>query len=259
MKFKKLWFLSLFLFLVVGCSTDPGTSGTSGNKIDKSQNLRSLGDSAHQLLSDDTFTSISIEVVYVTGYKPSTSTLSNLKQFLIDRTYKPDGINITTRAVTSSGKAPFNIDEIAKIETDERLIYNTGDDIAVYIYFADGSNEDDTSSHVVLGSAYRNTSIVIYGKTVNQIAANYNAPDKSIIESTTLEHEFGHLFGLVNVGTPMQSPHKDPDSEAHCNVQGCLMNANIQFGGGIVDVINNNHVIPFDDLCLADLQANGGK
>ena len=190
---------------------------------------------------------------------PPATTLSNLKQFLADHTYKPDGIHITTRAVVSSGKAPFNIDEIAEIETRERLTFNAGDEISVYIYFADGSNENDTSTHVVLGSAYRNTSIVIYGKTINKIAANYNAPDKTVIESTTLEHEFGHLFGLVNVGSPMQTPHEDPDNEAHCSVKGCLMNANIQFGGGLVDVIDNNEVIPFDDYCIADLEANGGK
>jgi hypothetical protein len=259
MKFQKLITYLFFSLFTIGCTTDPSTTNPSNPGIDKSANLKTLGASANELLSDTKFTSIAIEIVYVSGFKPTDETLNNLNSFLQSRTHKPDGISITTRAVTSSGKAPFTIEEIAEIEKKERLVYNAGDEIAVYIYFADGSNEDDTNQRVVLGSAFRNTSIVIYGKTVQDLADRTNAPDKTIVESTVLNHEFGHLFGLVDVGSPMQNTHEDPDSEAHCDIDGCLMNANVQFGTGIIDVINGNNIPPLDNLCIIDLQANGGK
>ncbi len=249
------YFIVFLLFM--GCSPEDSGSGTSG--IDKSANLKALGTSAEELLRDSEFTSIKIEMVYVTGYEPSQKTIDNLKSFLDQRTYKPDGITIEKRAVSSSGKAPFEINEIADIESRERLSYNAGDEIAVFIYFADGSNEKDTSSKVVLGSAFRNTSIVIYGETVKNIANRMNAPDKSTVESTVLNHEFGHLFGLVNLGTPLETSHEDEDSKGHCEVAGCLMNANVEFGGGLVDMVDNNNTPQLDDTCILDLQANGGK
>lgn len=261
MKFNKILPL-LFAFLILaGCSKDSPVTDTPvvGPVIDKSANLRALGDSANELLSDTKFTSLNIEIVYVSGYNPSQQTLVKLKQFLQARVYKPDGISISTRAVTTSGKAPFTIEEIAEIERNERQEFNAGDEISVFIYFADGSNENDDDTNVVLGSAFRNTSMVIYGKTVNKIAASFNAPDKSVIETTVINHEFGHLFGLVDNGTPMLVDHLDPDSDGHCSVNGCLMNANILFSGSLIDMIDNNQVVPLENLCIQDLQANGGK
>lgn len=257
MKYKNIVHLVFLLFLITGCSKEDRDSGNGG--IDKSANLKALGSSAQDLLSDTEFTSIRIEMVYVSGYKPTEKTINNLKTFLSQRTFKPDGVIIETRAIPSSGKAPFDITEIVEIEKENRVAFNAGDELAVYIYFADGSNEKDTNSKIVLGSAYRNTSMVIYGETVNMISNRINAPDKSTVESTVVNHEFGHLFGLVNLGTPLQSDHEDDDSKGHCEVSGCLMNANVEFGADLIDMINNNNMPEFDDSCIKDLQANGGK
>lgn len=257
MKVNNFLKILCFIVLLAGCSKED--SPEEGTRIDKSANLKTLGASANDLLSDEKFTSIHVEMVYVTGYEPSAKTIENLKTFLSARTYKPDGVRISKRAVSSSNKAPFNIDEIVEIESNERLIYNAGDEIAVFIYFADGSNDEDGNSTVVLGSAFRNTSMVIYGKTVQNISDRVNAPDKSTVESTVVNHEFGHLLGLVDLGTPMQRDHLDDESRAHCNVTDCLMVANVSFGSGLLDVVDNNTILQLDDFCIMDLQANGGK
>lgn len=251
-------FLSLCLFLLIlsGCSKDP--AGGSGG-IDKSLNLKTLGTSANDLLSDEKYTSLNIEIVYVSGYQPEQRTIDNLKNFLSARIYKPDGITITTRAVGSTNKAPFNINEIVEIEAEERSTFSTGDEIAVFIYFADGSNEDDNNTKVVLGSAFRNTSMVIYGETIKNIVSRANAPAKSTVESTVINHEFGHLFGLVDLGSPLQTAHKDEESLGHCSTDGCLMNASLQFGTNLIEVVDNNDIPLMDDLCILDLQANGGR
>ena len=248
-------FFSLFLVLSACTSDNPD----DGNKVNKSANLRGLGDSARDLLSDEQYTSMNIEIAYVEGYTPSQQAIAEFKSFLQDRVYKPDGIQISMRAVQSSGKAPFDIEEIAAIEKDTRSLYNVGDEIAIFIYFADGSSEKDEDNRVVLGSAFRNTSMVIYGETIKNFANRPNSPSKADIEAATLNHEFGHLFGLVDLGTEAQSDHKDEEFAGHCNVSGCLMQASIEFGSGIVDVIDGGNVPGLDDQCIFDLRKNGGK
>tara|TARA_R100001369_G_scaffold11109_1_gene24432 strand:+ start:21172 stop:21948 length:777 start_codon:yes stop_codon:yes gene_type:complete len=258
MKLLKILVPFLFLIFLIGCSKDSTDSDNGTPGVDKSANLKALGASANELLSDAKFTSLRIEIVYVTGFKPTDEALNNLAQFLTQHTFKPDGLSITTRAVTSTNKAPFSIQEIAEIEKVERSVYNVGDEIAIFIYVADGSNEKDVNDKVILGSAFRNTSVVLYGKTIEKIANNSNAVNKSDVETAVLNHEFGHLFGLVDVGSPMQVNHEDPNSEAHCSVSGCLMTANIEFGGSIIDMVETN-IPDLDDLCINDLVANGGR
>jgi len=256
MKIKNPLLTFVLLLIFIGCSKD---DVNKPSVIDKSANLKALGFSANELVSDEKFTSLKIEVVYVTGFEPTQTTLDNLKTFLENRTFKPDGISITTRAVASSNKAPFNINEIAQIEADERTAYNAGDEIAVFIYFADGSNENDTDTKTVLGTSFRNTSMVIYGKTIQFIANHTNNLERSTVESTVVSHEFGHLFGLVNMGTFMQTNHEDAESNGHCSVTNCLMAASFQFGGSMMNVFDNNIIPVLDDLCIGDLQANGGR
>ncbi|MBA2563113.1 MAG: hypothetical protein H0V14_09415, partial [Chitinophagaceae bacterium] len=74
--------------------------------------------------------------------------------------------------------------------------------------------------------------------------------------TTLLKHEFGHLMGLVDQGSPMQTPHRDFTNGAHCINPECLMYYNIETAdAGIL----NNPIPSPDANCMADLKANGGK
>ncbi|WP_037316477.1 hypothetical protein [Salegentibacter sp. Hel_I_6] len=258
-KYKYALLLFFISVLSVSCSseTDEDDGGIPG--IDRTANLQGLGDSAGDLLSDMNFTSMNIEIVYVNGFEPNAAALANFKSFLEERTFKPDGINISLRAVSSSGKAPFSIEEIVEIEKDTRTIYNAGDEIGIYIYIADGSSEKDEENKFTLGSAFRNTSMVIFGETIQNFAGRPNAPSESDIEAAVLNHEFGHLFGLVDIGTEPQSDHKDEDNEGHCNVDDCLMRASIEFGSGVMDGIEGGRIPRLGPECIRDLQAAGGR
>ncbi len=188
-----------------------------------------------------------------------------LKNFLQARVYKPDGITVDLREVSSSGKAPFSINEIVEIEKTERNTYNQGDEIAVWIYFADGSHEDDSTEKITLGSAFRNTSMVIYEKTIKKFAQKAGAPNQAIIEGATLNHEFGHLFGLVNLGIEPVTDHEEittidgEEKGGHCNVDGCLMRSSLEFQSGVIDVLEGNGIPSLKDACIQDLRSVGGK
>ncbi len=254
---KLFSYLVLSLFILVGCSDDDD----NGNNASQEANTKPLGTSANDLLSAVNFNSVSIEIVSIQGFEPTTTAINGLRNFLQQRLFKPDGITIIQRTVASSGEAPFSIEEIRAIENDNRTIFNEEGDIAVYVYFADGSNEKDTDEQVTLGTAYLNTSVVIYEETLRKFSNRPGAPLLSTIETATLNHEFAHLLGLVNISTPLQSEHEATDTEGegnnHCNVAGCLMEAAIEFGSGMMGI--GNEVPELDSQCIADLRANGGR
>ncbi len=258
---KFFGYLVISSFILIGCSNDDDNTPVNTNNTSQTANLRPLGSSANDLLSATNFKSLSVEIVSVQGFEPSAAAINGLKEFLERRVFKPDGISIIQRTVTSSRNAPFTTEEIRTIESTTRTVFNEGDDIAVYIYFADGSNEEDTNEKVTLGTAYLNTSMVIYESTLRRLSARPNAPSLTAIETATLNHEFAHLFGLVNIGTPIQSPHEDTDDEGnpngHCNVSSCLMEAAIEFGSGMMSM--GEEIPQLDAQCIADLRANGGR
>lgn len=252
MKNLKYFFFASLLVLNIACSSDDDNSTTSipGNNL-------SLGKSAHDLLANDIFTEMEIEIVYPEGFAPEANSLIQLKTFLELHTYKTNITFIERQIATPSG-APYTIDEIRTIEADNRTSFNTENTISVFIFFANGDREGMEEGKITLGTAYQNTSMVIFEKTIQNNTQGFGAPDKSSIEITTLTHEFGHLFGLVDIGSEMQNNHLDPDSGGHCNVEGCLMRAQVEFSSGITGMLGNG--IP--DLgaeCIADLQANGGR
>jgi len=250
--FRPLFLLLFTSILLTSCADDDN----SGNASNNTENRQPLGSSANDLLSATQFTSLTLEIVSVEGFEPTADAIANFRAFIEERVFKPDGITINQRSIPSSGDAPFSIEEIAEIENENRTVFNEEGDIAVYIYFADGSSENDAGDQITLGSAYFNTSMVIYEGTLQNLANNPNAPFLSTIETATLNHEFAHLLGLVDLGSPLQSDHEDEDAENHCNVAGCLMQAAIQFSTGMMGL---STVPELDAQCIADLQANGGR
>lgn len=255
-------FLSFLMVLgFLGCSPD-----SENDSNPKSGNLQALGTSARDLLSDEDYSSLIIEVAFVQGYEPSADALEELKSFLNTYTHKPGGISIVKTAVEVPDNGPYSISKVADIEKKFRTHFNDGDRLAVFIFFANGISTEDVNSSeenkdkVTLGSAYRNTSMVLYEQTIRNIAAEKHI-SKSEVTSATLQHEFGHLFGLVDNGSPAQSEHTDPEYKAHCNVDGCLMAALVEFGDGMAKYIKtrNKSTQVFDAKCHQDLMANGGR
>ncbi|MCW5516847.1 hypothetical protein [Muriicola sp. Z0-33] len=266
MKIYRLLFLVLLLGIVLNCSKSSDDSPEEPVGIDKSANLKATGDSANDILSNDNFTRMEIEVVHVAGFQPTQQAMNDFMTFLNERTFKED-IEVIYREVASPNEEDLTLTEIAQIEDENRTLYNDGETLAIYIYFADAPSVDDDLDEglVTLGAVYRNTSMIIYESTVRQLANQSGLITNADVETATLNHEFGHLFGLVDLGTPEVNPHEDPDAGNHCDVAGCLMRAELQFGGGMMSMLESRTskgiaaTPSLDAECILDLQNNGGK
>ncbi|TDU40320.1 hypothetical protein BXY82_2367 [Gelidibacter sediminis] len=259
MKFKQV-VLMLGIIILSACSED-GVIINEENGVIQSVNRQSTGSSANDLLSDVKFTSMIIEVVYVDGYEPSQASINNLKSFIEKRTFKPQGIVVEKRAIASPNKTRYSINDIADIERQHRKYYNTENRIAVWAYFSDGKSDRDSTADdtVVLGTAYWNTSFVVFQETLNNYSNSPLEPSRSLLETTVMTHEFGHIFGLTNLGSPMQTNHEDGAHPKHCNNDDCLMFWKSESGAGIFDMANMSAAPSLDANCIADLRANGGK
>jgi hypothetical protein len=256
MKLKSLIAIILLAFLLQACSKNEINDSNANITI---ANKKQTGTSAHDLLSDDTFTSMVIEVVFVEGYAPTQTAINNFVNFIKARTHKPNGVSVQTRSIVSPGKSQYSIEDIRDIEDTNRTAYNTDSQIAVWAFFADGESDQNTSESSIIGTAYRNTSFVIFENTVHDFSNNNFEPPRDLLETTVVEHEFCHILGLTNFGSPMQTDHEDPNHEKHCNVDTCLMYWASEFGSGIGNMLGSSSIPQLDPQCLADLQANGGK
>lgn len=153
-------FVGIFL---MGCSSD---SDNDNPNNPKAGNQLPLGSSANDLLSDQNFSNLAIEIAVDDNVSVSNSALIDLEEFLEARTFKTN-ITITQRTIESPEMSPYSNSEIVSIEDNNRTLYNTEDTIAVFILYLSGQSENDEGNSVTLGTAYRNTSLVLYKETID--------------------------------------------------------------------------------------------
>ena len=100
--------------------------------------------------------------------------------------------------------------------------------------------------------------MVIFGKTVHDNSGNLGQVNRTKLEATVNEHVMGHLLGLVNLGSPMQTNHQDAAHPNHCNNSNCLMYYASNTRDALGFLLTGN-IPSLDANCVADLHANGGK
>lgn len=243
-------FFSL-LFLVAGLSCQKASNpAPTTNNYDH----QAVGASAHDLLSAATYDTVDIEMEYMPGFQPDPGAVNNLSSFLNMLVNKPGGIQVTQTQVPASGSSVLSQSDVENIENQYRTLSTKGGHLAIYILFTNGNY----TNNAVLGFAYRNTSICIFGKTIRDNSGGIGQIDATTLESAVLEHEMGHIMGLVNLGSPMQTPHEDGAHANHCNNQHCLMYYATETTDALAFLTGGN-VPALDANCRADLKANGGK
>lgn len=252
----------MFIALTISCSKDDETKANENNTATSStstSNSLAVGTSANGILSATKFKSLVVDLVYVAGFEPTPSAVDNLVAFLEARTNKPNGITVQKREIATPGLSPYSQADLINVEANFRTIFSSENQIAIWAFFADGTSSNTNGNSVVLGTAYRNTSFVIYEESIHGFSDSPFEPDRDKLEATVIRHEFGHLFGLTNLGTPLQTAHEDAAHPKHCDVENCLMFWQSETGEGVLNMLSGGTIPELDSQCILDLQANGGK
>lgn len=219
-----------------------------------------VNNSVHPIdfLTGNTYSTLNIEVAYVEGYQPNINTLNNLIAFLSQRLNKSGGITVTQRTMPATGRVNIDLDAIRTIERVQRTSVTSGKTLTAWIMFLDTEYTESTSTSKVLGITYGASSIAVFEKSVYAYVQP-DMPSRTTLETVVLDHEFGHVLGLVGNGTPMVTPHKDPDHGSHCSNTTCLMYWKTEENINLNDILGTDTYPVLDANCLADLKAAGGK
>lgn len=241
---KKVGFYLILLSLFFGSCQKEDILGA--------KDYKTLGTSAHDLLTSSSYSLLKIEIDYMPGFAPDEASVDELVNFLNSYINKPLGIQVFEDEILASDKTVLSLAEIVSIEKKNRNIFSENNIIAVHILITNG----EYSERDIFGTSYWNTSFCIFGKTVQNNSGGVGQNSKTKLTATLFEHEFGHLLGLVGQGSPMQTEHRDPSNGAHCSNPFCLMYADIETSA---NGITGNTVPSLDANCISDLKANGGK
>jgi hypothetical protein len=245
-------FFLLILFFV-GCKKSGEDYVNNPNVPDYLHN-RSVGASANELLAATNYKSIKIEVQYMTGFAPDAAALNHLQATLAGIVNKSSGISIVTKEIAAPSAIELSVNDIITIEKNNRTAFTSGDQIALYVLYTNGNYSDPNT----LGVAYKNTSVALFGKKIQDNSGGIGQANRTKLVATVLEHELGHLLGLVDLGSPMQSAHKDAAHGSHCSNTSCLM----YYASETTDILGflvTGNIPSFDANCKADLHANGGQ
>jgi len=242
----------LALILSTGCSKD-SSYVNNPNAPDYLHN-RPVGASANELLASSKYSSLKIEVQYMAGFQPDAAALNHLQGVLSGLLNKPGGITIVTKEIPAAANLTLSVNDVINVEKNNRTAFTTGTELAIYILYTNGNYTDNN----VLGIAYKNTSTVLFGKNINDNSGGLGQASRTKLVATVAEHELGHLLGLVDIGSTMQTAHKDAAHGSHCNNSNCLMYYASETSDILGFLITGN-IPSLDGNCRADLTANGGK
>ena len=215
MRIVNLLLLAFLFTILSGCMK----SMAKENPVEAFSNLRSTGASAHDFLASDIYRKLTVEIQYMPGNEPKKDAIKELKQFLTQYLDKPDGISVTVSEIPAASDSVLSLEEITAIEKRYRTSYTKGTELAAYILITNGYSYNKDA----LGIAYRNTSMVLLGKHIANHSDKFKKPSRSDLQSRVMQHEFGHLLGLVNTGTSLATAHQDVEHDKHCKNKWCLM------------------------------------
>lgn len=233
------------------CTDPPSDLATS------KQRARScgLGDEAAFFVRATPYTRVVVEVGSTKSAVPRQAAIDQLTKVMKDLLDKPGGITVKVDAPVADVGHALTLDEVRAIEDASRTEFAQGDTAVFYYFVVSESSTDDSAQGKVLGYAYRPTSMVIFQKTIDAVSGGLGQPSRDVVESTVVVHELGHVLGLVNTGTAMQSPHEDTAHPKHDSNTKCIMYYANNSSELIANLIGGGVTPDFDAACRADLAA----
>ena len=232
--------------VVAGCNVLPGIGDTTGP-----------GQRAADYLRPTPYTSIVVELDFVNGAEPEQAALSLFEQRFEAATGKPVDI---VRSGGVPGKGPahrYTRDELVDLERQHRSQHSGGDRAVLYVLWLDGGFERDSDETKTLGAAYRGSAVAMFKANLRFASRagplDLTKPPLVEVEQSVFVHELGHVLGLVNLGTPMVTPHEDPGNRGHSNNRASVMYWAVETSA-IGALLGQNPPDDFDANDKADLR-----
>ncbi len=250
---RRIIFYILILSVVsFHCKKD--TESYANHTQESYNHNRNPGSSARDFLGSANYKSLKIELQYMPGFRPDSRAINIFIDLLNERLNKPAGIFVTEREIDPTLMTIFSPIDISYFESRNRTVFTNGEQMGAYLLFTSGTYYIGN----ILGIAYKNTSICFFGESLNSFSAGVTENDKIKVMALLLAHEFGHLLGLVDMGTSMVIGHRDTDNGNHCNNNACLMHHTFEpETQNFARILISNP--SFDANCINDLKGNGGK
>ena len=203
------------------------------------------GQCRYEILRANEYSSVHLEINYVTGHSPDSDALNLLKQRIKEVT---DKSTVTvSQSSFGSTQSSYTLEEILEIENEERSRFKSGNTFVIHILYLNGEYKDNDQT---LGLAYSGTSFVMFKEKIEDAAfLLISAKD---IEKSVIVHEFGHLLGLVNNGYQSPHDHEDPQHPHHSNNEDSVMYWAIE-SQDIANQIDGEPPNNFDSYDLDDL------
>ena len=251
---SKLWKRTLLAFMLVfSFSSCEKQSNQIPPVLYPGYQHQKVGASTNDILSERKFSSLTVELQYMKGSRPEVKAVAELKTFLKQHVHKSGGVKIVLSELDTSITKILNIDDVRKIEDQHRKLLPINNRLTIYILITNGSHSDPN----YLGMAYRNTSAVLFGGTIQQHSGYKNILTKAELEASVLRHEMGHLMGLGIEPLAASSRKKSKGKHHHCENEMCLMFHATETRK--LSFINRKGKIPqLDENCRQILMDNGG-
>jgi hypothetical protein len=228
--------------------------GCTEEKVDRETGNDEITPQPNDFLTNDKYSNLVVEFAGDSTTWPSNRAVNNFYFFLTQH-LKKEKIIFRFTKVPLTHLATVEVPNLKVFEGEHRRKIFDGDTIFVWIHFVDSESFETAGNNFILGQEYGPHSIAVYAKKLNELTL----PDmvsRFTLETYVMEHDFCHLLGLVNNGTPMINPHEDPDHKHHCSNPHCLMFWKADENMVLVDLLGTNDVLPvLDANCIADLEA----
>ena len=251
---SSIYFLLIFSFIFLQCKKNTESAQEYPNYQEPYSHNLDPGSSAKEFLSASAYKSLKIEIQYMPGLKPHPIAIDMVIDLLGERLDKPLGIFVELNEIDPTLRTIFTTEDLSNIESENRTVFSKGNQLGAYILIVSGAYY----SGGILAVAYKNTSVCLFGEPLKYFSIGITDNTKAKLIAMLLVHEFGHLFGLVDMGTLMQVDHLDATNGNHCDNSTCLMHHTYE--ANTREFIRSFADIPsFDANCIADMHANGGK
>ena len=205
-----------------GGTTSGGPTGTSrprpgqtipGNAPPASisyPELAAVGTMAKTYLQPSPARSLVVEVDWMSGRKPASSSLAHLESILRRELAKPEGVVVRFGGEMATTRSSWTVNDMVAAERQFRAERSGGDRVTMWIAFVGGSFADAGSA---LGAAFAASAAVVFRDRIGDATSALLLASE--IERSVLVHEAGHILGLVNIGYRSAADHEDPAHPHH--------------------------------------------